>query len=181
MDKKTRIPLIILLVIAGMFLLGRFGFNLGSREYRSYEEFRRNAYLRLTVDIPEGATDQRFFSNNSGIGKYSLYAFTLDKEGYDKFIRSMVVKYNLECSPEDDNAKYGYAQYYMKKPGDVQYPGSEGDSFPLNLKYDKVIDDNIRSYSIILFNPMYSGTSSSALVANPVTGRIVVMNKGNIR
>jgi hypothetical protein len=74
-----------------------------------------------------------------------------------------------------------YSEYYLKKTGEVQYPGSYGDSFPLDLNYDKVIDDNIGSYYIILFTPMYSGSSSSALVANPDTGRIVVVNIENLR
>ena len=69
----------------------------------------------------------------------------------------------------------------MKKTGEVQNPGSYGDSFPLNLNYDKVISDDIGSYYIILLSPMYTGTSSSALVANPDTGRIVVVNIENLR
>lgn len=74
-----------------------------------------------------------------------------------------------------------YSEYYLKKTGEVQYPGSYGDSFPLDLDYDKVIDDNIGSYYIILFDPMHSGSSCFALVANPDTGRIVVVNTTNLR
>lgn len=181
MSKKIKIPLIIILAIAGLFLLGRFGLKLGSRQYDSYEKFRENAYLRFSVDIPAGASDQRFFTNNIGIGKYSLYAFTLDKEEYDKLISSLVAKYDLECDPEDDNAKYGSARFYMKKVSEVQNPDSYGDSFPINLKFDKVIDDDINSYDVIYFYPMYTGSSTCGLVANPDTGRIVVMNKGNIK
>ena len=85
MIKKIWIPLIIILVIVGLFLIGRFWFKLGSKQYDSYEKFKKEAYLRLTVDIPTGASDQKFFTNNLGIVEYSLYAFTLDKEEYDKF------------------------------------------------------------------------------------------------
>ena len=88
MSKKIWIPLLIVLVIAGLFLIGRFGLKLGSWEYDSYGEFISNSSpLRLSVSIPEGASDQRFYCNNTFIGKYSLYAFTVDKAGYDGFIR----------------------------------------------------------------------------------------------
>ena len=88
MSKKIWIPLLIVLVIAGLFLIGRFGLKLGSWEYNSYGEFISNSSpLRLSVSIPEGASDQRFYCNNTLIGKYSLYAFTVDKAGYDGFIR----------------------------------------------------------------------------------------------
>ena len=176
MSKEKKIPLIIILVAAGLFLLGRFGLKLGSWEFDSYEKFRKTAYVRFSVDIPEGAADQKFFCNNSGVRRYSLYAFTLDKDGYDKLIRSMVEKYHVESNPES-----AYAQYYLKKAGEVYNPNSVADSFPINLRYDKVINDDISSYTIILYSPMHSGSSCSAMVANPVTGRIVVMNRGNIR
>ena len=181
MSKKIWIPLIIILVIAGLFLIGRFGFKLGSRQYDSYEKFREEAYLKLTVDIPAGASDQRFFTNNLGLGTYSLYAFTLDKEEYDKFISSLVAKYDLKSNPEDDNARNEFAQFYLKKAGEVLDSDSYADSFPTNLRYEKVIDDDINSYDVILFYPQYSGSFTYGLFANPVTGRIVVMNKGSIR
>ena len=172
MSKKTLIPLIIVLAVAGAFLIGRFGLKLGSWEYNSYGEFISNSSpLRLSVSIPEGASDQRFYCNNTLIGKYSLYAFTVDKAEYDQFIRSVILNYGNGV----------YSEYYLKKTGEVQNPGSYGDSFPLDLDYDKVISDNIGSYYIILFDPMHSGSSSSALVANPDTGRIVVVNIENLR
>ena len=170
--------MIIVLAIAGLFLIGRFGLKLGSWEYSSYGEFiSDNSNLRFSVDIPAGASNQKFYRNNTLIGSYSLYAFTLDSEGYNAFVRSIVLEYNLESGSDNGN----YSEFYMKRVSEAQIPGSYGDSFPLNLDYDKVIDDNIGSYYIILFDPMHSGSSCSALVANPDTGRIVVVNTMNLR
>lgn len=181
MKKKHLIPLIIILSLAAVVLLGRFGLKLGTWEYDTFEEFKANAYLRFTVDIPAGATDQKFYYKNIGIGKRSLYAFTLDETGYNKLIQSMVVKYNLKCDPEDDNAKYGYALYYMKKVSDVQNPDDPVNDFTLNLDYGKVTYGDISNYDIIVYSPMYSGTNSYGMIADPVTRRIVVFNIGNIR
>ena len=61
MSKKTLIPLIIVLAVAGAFLIGRFGLRLGSWEYNSYGEFISNSSpLRLSVSIPEGAPIKGF-------------------------------------------------------------------------------------------------------------------------
>ena len=57
----------------------------------------------------------------------------------------------------------------------------ELDDFPIHLAYDKVIDDDINDYDIILYNPVGTGSVGYGLVANPDTGRIVVFNVGNIR
>lgn len=182
MIKKIWIPLIIILVIAGLFLIGRFWIKLGSKQYDSYEKFKKYAYLRFTVDIPAGASDQKFFTNNLGIGGYSLYAFTLDKEEYDKFIDYMVEEYDLESNPDDEKVRRDDAQFYLKKFSEVlQDNDSYEESFPTKLKYKKVIDDDINTYDVILFYPQYSGSYSYGLFANPATGRIVVMNKYSIR
>ena len=101
MNKKIAIPLIIVLALAGTFLFGRFVLRLGGWEYDSYEDFKKNAYLKLTVDIPAGATDQKFYYKNVGLGERSLYAFTLNNTDYNKFIRSMEAEHNLICDPED--------------------------------------------------------------------------------
>lgn len=181
MRKKILIPVIIILALAAVFLLGRFGMKLGTWQYDSYEEFKDNANLRFTVEIPAGATDQKFYYKNIGIGKRSLYAFTLNEAEYNKLIRSMVNKYDLECDPEDDNAKYGYAFYYMKKVNDVQHPDDPLGNFPMELDYGKVTYGDIGNYDIIIYSPMYSGTNSYGMIADPGTGRIVVYNADNIR
>lgn len=181
MNKKIAIPLIIVLALAGTFLFGRFVLRLGGWEYDSYEDFKKNAYLKLTVDIPAGATDQKFYYKNVGLGERSLYAFTLNSTDYNKFIRSMEIEHNLICDPED-YAKYGcYAEYYMKKVKDIQYPDDPIDSFPMNLDYDKVVSGDISNYDVIIYSPMYSGSTSWGMIANPGTGRIVVFSIGNIK
>ena len=176
MDKQIRIPLIIILALAGTFLFGRFVLKLGGWEYDSYEDFKKNAYLKLTVDIPAGATDQKFYYKNVGLGERSLYAFTLNRDDYNKVIRSMAAEYHL-----DSNANTGYAEYYMKKVKDIQYPDDPVDSFPMDLDYDKVLSGDISNYDVIIYSPMYSGSSSCGMIANPGTGRIVVFNIGNIK
>lgn len=181
MNRKSRMLLIVILVVAGLFLIGRFGFKLGGSQYDSFEKFRKDAYLKLIVDIPAGASDQKFYSGNLGVAEYSLYAFTLDKDEYNRFINSMAMKYDLESNSEYDKGRNAYAEFYMKKVSDIQYSNSYGDSFPTDLKYEKVINDYISYYDVILFYPQYSGSFTYGVFANPNTGRIVVMNKGSIR
>ena len=53
--------------------------------------------------------------------------------------------------------------------------------FPVHLPFDKVIDDNINDYVIIVYSPVGTGTSGCGIIANPDTGRIVVYSEGHIR
>ena len=182
MRKKPNIIVIILLSIVGIFLFGRFGLKIGNWEYDNFAEFKRNAYTRFVVDIPEGATDQKFFCRNTLFGEYSIYAFTPDKASYDKIINQYVREYNLTANPADDSNKYNsYASYYRMKVRDAHDPHNEPFDFPVDFHFEKVIKDDIRNYDIILYSPVGTGTSGYGLVVNPNTRRMVVYSEGNIR
>lgn len=177
---KTAIILVLLPVV--LYFTGRYWFKLGDWQYDTYEEFNEKSYNGFELDIPEGATDQKFFYRNAGLGKYSVYAFTLEKDSYDRFIGTLVEKYKLEGDPSSElNNKYGYPAWYMMKVKDATDLEYELDEFPVNLHFENVIDDDIRDYDIIVYSPMGTGTSGRAITANPDTGRIVVYSQGNIR
>ena len=177
---KTAIILVLLPVV--LYFTGRYWFKLGGWQYDTYEEFNEKSYNGFKLDIPEGATDQKFFYRNAGFGRYSVYAFTLEKDSYDRFIGTLVEKYKLEGDPSSElNNKYGYPAWYMMKVKDATDLEYELDEFPVNLHFENVIDDDIRDYDIIVYSPMGTGTSGRAITANPDTGRIVVYSQGNIR
>lgn len=180
--KKILIPVIVLVSLAGLVLFGRFGFKIGNWQYDSFDEFRKNAHIKLAVDIPEGATDKKFFYRNNLIGRYSIYAFTLDQEAYGTFIDSLVEEYKLEGDPADEsNNRYGYPRWYLMKVRDAKDPDYTLDDFPVDFHFEKVINDDIRDYDIIIYSPVGTGTSGFGIVANPDTGRIVVYSEGHIR
>ena len=181
MNKKILIPLIIIVILACFILLFRFGFKVGDWQYDSFSEFEKDAYIRIKADIPAGAVNQKFFYSNYLIGRRSIYAFTLDKESYDEFIGSLVKRYELEGNPSDESNNNSYSEWYLKKVSEAVNPQDPIYSFPTTLKFDKVIDDDINDYSIILFDSVGTGTSGGGIVANPNTGRIVVFNIGNVR
>ena len=168
MKKKVLIPVVGILCFVGLILFGRFVLKIGSRQYDSYEAFCEEAFLRFSVDIPKEAEDCRFFYQNMGIGKRSLYAFSLNEKAYRELIEGLI-------------AKYGSSQWYLMKVRDACNLEYELDNFPIHLAYDKVIDDDISDYDIILYDPVGTGTVGYGLVANPDTGRMVVFNMGNIR
>ncbi len=180
--KRAFIPTIIILCFAVAILFGRIVLKIGSWQYDSYDAFSEDAFIRFSVDIPKDAEDCRYFYQNLGIGKRSLYAFSLNENDYRKLVEELAAEYNLKKEPSDEKeAAYGYSKWYLMKVQDACSTEYELDDFPIHLAYDKVIDDDINDYDIILYNPVGTGSVGYGLVANPDTGRIVVFNAGNIR
>ena len=87
----------ILIVIVAVILLGalyaKFGMKLGSKHFKSYEEFRSYAYTRTDVGLPEGAEDAEFYFTNSLSEYCSIYAFTLKGNDYKNFMNRQSKQY----------------------------------------------------------------------------------------
>ena len=162
MKKKTLIAIIVVASLLVLFVLFcRFGLKIGNWQFDSYKEFSKYSHSRFQIGIPDGATDQKFFYRNILIGRYSIYAFTLEKESYDAFIDSLVTEYRLEGDPNDESSKeYGYPKWYKMKVRDAANIEYELDRFPTHLLFEKVIDDDINDFyiksSLKLFKPYIS-------------------------
>ncbi|MBP5361867.1 MAG: hypothetical protein J6Y71_02395 [Ruminococcus sp.] len=176
--RKTRLAKILsvaTLLVSGIVLLGIFAIMMAHRQYDSFEEFRKKAYISFYVDVPENAEDIRYYSYDIVLGKYSIYAFTPDDQEYSKLLKEMTEKYDLEGKTED---KTGYRKWYLMKVRDANDPQYILDDFPTHLPFDKVIDDDINDYDIIVYSPMGSGSRSHGMVVKPDTRRVVVFNYG---
>ena len=182
LKKVLKVSLISIAGLVAIILFGRFVLKLGSWQYDSFEAFKKDAFLRFVVDIPEGATDQTFFYENIGVGKNSLYAFTLDDEAYEDFISDLEAEYDLKNVNGDENAqKYGYPKWYGMKVKDAHDDEYILDDFPIYLDFDKVTDGDVSEYEIIVYSPVGTGSVGYGVIADPATGRVVVFNKGNIK
>ena len=183
MKKKTLIAIIVVVSLLVLFVLFcRFGLKIGNWQYDSYNEFSKNSYSRFSIVIPDGATDQRFFYRNILLSRYSICAFTLDKDSYDAYMDELVKEYRLEGDAEDELFnKYSYPKWYKMKVRDAANIDYELDRFPTHLLFEKVIDDDINDYDIIVYDPVGTGTFECGIVAKPDTGRVVVYSKGNVR
>lgn len=169
------VVLVIALVIGGIFLFGRYALGIRERNYDTYEDFKEEAMIKIFVDIPQNASDCKFYSNNIYIGKTSIYAFTLDENDYEEFLDGIIEEYQLEEEETEENVgTKSYRQWYLTKVKDANDPNYTLDNFPTYLKFEKVIDDDINDYDIILYSPQGPGSSSCGLVVNPESRRVVV-------
>lgn len=85
--KKTIIILlgIILFIVAFCFYL-KWKLPLERTNYKSYEEYVESGAI-AQIEIPESATDVRFYHNNLILTKQSVYSFIIsDNQEYDIFM-----------------------------------------------------------------------------------------------
>jgi len=182
MRKKTLIILIVVVfIIAVIALYARFGLKVGTWKYDSFEELNSAHPVKIHVDIPVGATDQRAVYKGTGIGYSSIYSFTLNENQYQQFIKDMYDEFDIGFDPDGAHPGHGYAEWYMMNIVDAANIDNELDRFPVYLPFDEVIDENINDYVIIVYSPVGSGTIGCGIIANPDTGRIVVYSEGHIR
>ena len=162
---RSKKPIII--VIVAVILLGalyaKFGMKLGSKHFKSYEEFRSYAYTRTDVGLPEDAKDAEFYFTNSLSEYCSIYAFTLKGNDYKNFMNRQSVRKDTE--------------WYGKSVSEALASGSELSN---NIPFNEVINDNIYNYEFIEYSPMGSGKHGSGMAVNPNTGRIVVFTQGRM-
>ena len=182
LQKKTLIIIsFVVFLIAVIAFYARFGLKVGIWKYDSFAQLNSAHPVRIRVDIPAGATDQRALYKGTGIGYSSFYAFTLNDNQYQQFIKDMYDEYDIGFNPGGSNPGHGYAEWYLMNVGDAANIDYELNRFPVHLPFDKVIDDNINDYVIIVYSPVDTGTSGWGIIANPDTGRIVVYSEGHIR
>ncbi len=181
LKKLLVIVLVIAALIGGMFLFGRYVLNIGEREYDNFEDFKEEAIIKLFVDVPQNAYECEFYTNNIYIAKTSIYAFSLAGNDYDEFLEGIIEEYHLEEEESEENVgTKSYRKWYLTKVKDANDSYSL-DNFPTNLKFNKVIDDDIEDYDIILYSPQGTGSSSYGLVVNPTTGRVVIYNFASVK
>lgn len=182
MKKLFALLLILFAFFAVVFCFGRFVLGFGGFSYDSFDEMASGTNFYYYVDPPESAYDCKFYKNNIAISKYCIYAFSLPEEDYDALIDDLIKEYHLEEEETEENiGTQEYRKWYLTKVRDAKNPDYELDDFPFSLEFDKVIDDDIKDYDIILNKPQGCGSSSSGLVVNPSEHRIVCFNYASFK
>ncbi len=168
MNHKSKLWVVLVivgcLIIGGMFFLLLFHSLIPRTSHGdSFDRYSGKSLdgsYRLE-ELPEGAQDFRYSNTAYGLGAYSYAAFTLSGDVYADYVNS------FEAIELPDSGK-GHEKIGQRV--------SEAD-FRVRPGIDYVIDDSIDDYIIIYYDSWGgSGAYISAVLANPDTGRIVVMN-----
>lgn len=137
-------------------------------------EFEGQYQNYLVYDIPNELNEFRSVNKNGLFMKYYMYSFVLNEESYNAYKEAVLREYSVDISNEEQLA-YGYAHWYGMKVSDVNKDNPDYilDEFPFGLPFEKIIEDDINDYSIILFSPVGTGTRQFGVLCNDAEHRIV--------
>lgn len=162
--KKRGSCLLTFLIVLGSLVLiyAIFMFSLFlphiETEFASVEEFDEYGGVVL-IDIPENATDIKYYCNDIFFEVESAYSFVIeDEEEFYAYIEENEYKIRSERT---------VSEYMENKP---EYAD---DVFKIRDWYDYVVDDDIKEYNILYFHS-FDGTYEAILV-NEETGRFVAI------
>lgn len=161
--KRGSCLLTFLIVLGSLFLIfAIFMFSLFlphiETEFASVEEFDEYGGVVL-MDIPENATDIKYYCNDMFFEVESAYSFVIeDEEEFYAYIEENEYKIRNERT---------VSEYMENKP---EYAD---DVFKIRDWYDYVVDDDIKEYNILYFHS-FDGTYEAILV-NEETGRFVAI------
>lgn len=177
---KKAIVVLLILIFSVLGLTACKKSNMGLKQYDSFEEFQ--AESNIDFYIPEAAEDVRMAIDNKGLSKTFLLSYVLSDDELEA-ITEIITQEKYSTSQEDGTVEVVPDKYYG-----VQVKEIDGidenytlDDFPHNLAFDTVIDDSVEDYIVIYYYPMNSGSTSKAVLFNPVTNRVLEFYKANIR
>lgn len=145
-------------------------------------EFEEQYPNYLVYDIPNELSDFCSVNKNGLFMKYYMYSFTLSEEAYNTYKEAVLKEYSVDISDEKQLA-YSYAHWYGMKVSDVNKdnPDYTLDEFPFGLPFEKIIEDDINDYSIILYSPCGTGSRQFGILCNDTEHRIVCYYAAQIR
>ncbi len=127
-------------------------------EFSSVEEFDEYGGSVL-IDIPENATDIKYYCNDMFFEVESAYSFVIDDEkDFDAYLEANEFKIHSDRTVSE----------YM-----TNQPEYADDVFKIRDWYDYVVDDDIKDYIVLDFHS-FDGTYE-AILADEETGRIVAI------
>ncbi len=164
MKKKRLLITIPVLLAAGIALLCYHG------RYRTYDSF--SDYTEDGGEVPflpgSGAENMRFLQRRLLLSKLYLYSYTLPEDTAEDFERVLSERYRLHRDT-DKPGRETPAYWYGKKAGACASEDEGLDAFPLHLPFDRVTDRDIADATIIVYNPVGSGSRSSGVLTFPDT------------
>ncbi len=127
-------------------------------EFASVEEFDAYGGIVL-IDIPENATDIKYYCNDMFFEVESAYSFVIeDEEEFYAYIEENEYKIRSERT---------VSEYMENKP---EYAD---DVFKIRDWYDYVVDDDIKEYNVLYFHSF--DATYEAILVNEETGRFVAI------
>ena len=183
-NKKKRSSIIIWIIGLCLLLAGILWvlYSTRLRVGNDRAEFEGQYRNYLVCDIPKELDEFRCVNKNGLFMKYYMYSFVLNEESYNAYKEAVLTKYSVDISDEEQLA-YGYAHWYGMKVSDVNKDNPDYilDEFPFGLPFEKIIEDDINEYSIILFSPVGTGSRQFGVLCNDKEHRIVCYYADQIR
>ena len=145
-------------------------------------EFEKQCRNYLVYDIPNELNEFCSVNKEGLFMKYYMYSFVLNEESYNAYKEDVLSKYSVDLSDEEQ-LSYGYAHWYGMKVSDVNKDNPDYilDEFPFGLPFEKIIEDDINDYSIILYSPTGTGSRQFGILCNDAEHRIVCYYAAQIR
>lgn len=158
--KKRGSCLLMFLIVLGclfLFIIVPFLPHIET-EFSSVEEFDEYGGSVL-IDIPENATDIKYYCNDMFFELESAYSFIIDDEkDFDAY---------MEANEFEIHSDRTVREYMTNRP---EYAD---DVFKIRDWYDNVVDDDIKDYNVLYF---YSFDASyEAILVDEETGRFVAI------
>ncbi len=182
---QTLKPLLISTLVLGLLILG-FAYSTRVKLYQSFDSYLK-ADGHVFTEQPATAYDYICLRRHVGIlAGIDAYSFKLDDDEYQKFIESIIEKYNL-LSDDYSNLKYGYAHYYGIKVSEInvlnnaENPGYTLNDFTSGKFLNHISQKPVEDYIVILYDPQGIGSVYCGIFADPDTKRIICYRGGTIK
>lgn len=225
-DKVTKgiqlllILFIILFFVADCYMVYLFikTVPINRTDFESFDDFKKTGAAGY-MNMPEEATEQKYYLSYEGINIKSLYSYKIEDENvydrhmehiknysctdsavehpawdwYDAYEGTVEEKKQMEylvanyqdMSYQDILSNAGIGKGFANGYGasvsdflDLEY--SLGD-FPKYLPFEKLVDDDISTYTILFYEPMDTSTITQGIIVNEDTRTFVVYYYGAIR
>lgn len=211
---------IIIFFVADCFMMHLFfkTVPINKTDFESFEEFKK-AGAAGYMNMPESATEQRFYLSYEGLNIKSMYSYKMeDEEEYD---RQMEHIKNYSCSDsaadhpawdwyevyEGTNEEKEQMEYLLANYQDMNYQDILSNArigkgfangygasvsefldleyslgeFPQYLSFEKLVDDDISTYTILYYQPKDTGTVSQGILVNEKTRTFVIYYYGTAK
>ena len=161
--KKTVLIALPLVIAAGIALLC---YTCRYRTYDSDTAFARDGG-RMLYDPGDSAENLRFLQRRVPFGKLYLYACTLPEQDAAEFEEALDQRFHLHSDTEPPRGDAAY--WYGKTVAECADENEGLDAFPLHLPFARITDRDIRTATVIVYQPAGTGSRSSGVLTFPGT------------
>ncbi len=134
------------------------------------------------IPIPPSATEFNYYKDDIKVRKSGVCSFVLPQSEFDAYQKDIIERYKVDTQDEG-NLSYGYGHWYGMRVCDINAdnPGYILDEVPEAIHFEKVINDDIGGYTVLLYSPTGTGTRSFGIFVDNSSRRVVCYYNATIR